>query len=426
MKLLWITNLLFPEAENVLLGKNSELSGSGGWLVSAAENLLSFSDVEMVVAAPSNLVSKLTKLEGKRITYYALPCKNERKYNHSYEDLWRSIVAIENPSLVHIHGTEFSHGLAFIRANVNLPTVLSIQGISEEIGRHYLDGISLCDVFRNITLFDLFYSGSLLKQQKRYLNHGVKVEREMIQSVKYIIGRTTFDKSHALILNPDVRYYSCNETLRNTFYDGTTWDYSACRPQTIFISQSTYAIKGVHQLLKAMPHILKKYPCTKIRIAGRNVFSKDNVRQFLMRYSYIKYLERLIKRLKLQNHIQFTGPLNAEQMKEEYLKCNVFVCPSSIENSPNSLAEAQILGVPCVASNVGGIPDMIPNKNCGTLYQFSDTIMLANAVCDVFAIPWVSDEQVKEARSRHCVNTIVRNLLGIYDSLMNEHANTDK
>ena len=58
----------------------------------------------------------------------------------------------------------------------------------------------------------------------------------------------------------------------------------------------------------------------------------------------------------LEDKVSFLGPLNAEQMKAEYLRSNVFLCPSSIENSPNSLGEAQMLGVPCVASYVGGIP----------------------------------------------------------------------
>lgn len=426
MKLLWITNLLFPEANSILLANNSELLGSGGWLVSAAENLLHLGGIELVVAAPSNLVRTLTKVTGNKIIYYALPCDNERKYKREFEDFWKNIVTVEKPSIVHIHGTEFSHGLAFLRTQITLPTVLSIQGISEEVGHHYLDGISYYEIYKNITIFDLLYSGSLLKQKNRYINHGMKVEREMIKSVKHIIGRTTFDKSHALNINPDVQYYKCNEILRNTFYDGSTWGYDSCQPHTIFLSQSSYPIKGLHQLLKAMPHILKRYPDTMIRIAGSNIFASDSFKQRLIRSSYVKYIARLIKKLGLQNHIQFIGPLNADQMKKEYLNCNVFICPSSIENSPNSLAEAQILGVPCVASFVGGIPDMIPNKNHGVLYRFSDSIMLAYSVCEVFSSPWASAEQIQEARERHCVNTIVHDLLAIYDSLMREHDSTDK
>lgn len=63
-------------------------------------------------------------------------------------------------------------------------------------------------------------------------------------------------------------------------------------------------------------------------------------------------------------------------MKQEYLNANVFICPSSLENSPNSLGEAQILGTPCLASYVGGIPDMMFG-NEGYLYRFEEIEMLA-------------------------------------------------
>ena len=59
-----------------------------------------------------------------------------------------------------------------------------------------------------------------------------------------------------------------------------------------------------------------------------------------------------------EDQFEFEGFLSAEKMKRLLLESNVFVCPSSIENSPNSLGEAMLLGVPCVASDVGGIADM--------------------------------------------------------------------
>lgn len=70
-------------------------------------------------------------------------------------------------------------------------------------------------------------------------------------------------------------------------------------------------------------------------------------------------------------------------MITEYLNCNVFVCPSSIENSPNSLGEAQILGVPCIGSYAGGIPDMMIGLE-SYLFRFDDIDMLSYLLCRVF------------------------------------------
>ena len=139
-----------------------------------------------------------------------------------------------------------------------------------------------------------------------------------------------------------------------------------------------------------------------------------------MQSSYSRYITSLIDEYKLKGHITFLGALNAEQMKQEYLNCNAFICPSSIENSPNSLGEAQILGVPCVASYVGGIPDMIPTAECGKLYRFEDVVMLGDSVCQIFELgsAYDSSKEIMIASERHNRVKNKNALLDIYHSIM--------
>ena len=85
------------------------------------------------------------------------------------------------------------------------------------------------------------------------------IEKDIILRVKYIIGRTEWDKSHVLAINPSVEYFHCDETMRHSFYENR-WDYDKCEPHSIFISQAGYPLKGLHQVLKAMPLILRRYP----------------------------------------------------------------------------------------------------------------------------------------------------------------------
>ncbi len=82
--------------------------------------------------------------------------------------------------------------------------------------------------------------------------------------------------------------------------------------------------------------------------------------------------------------VRFAGRLSAGEMKAEMLAANAFVSPSSIENSSNSLGEAMLLGVPCVASRVGGIPDLAEDKKEALLYDFDDSDALFEAICRVF------------------------------------------
>ena len=91
-------------------------------------------------------------------------------------------------------------------------------------------------------------------------------------------------------------------------------------------------------------------------------------------------------------------------MCERYLKSHAFVCPSSIENSPNSLGEAMILGVPCVASDVGGVADLLKHREEGFVYQTDAPYMLAHYVSEIFANNELALDFSKKARE-HAMNT---------------------
>ena len=183
------------------------------------------------------------------------------------------------------------------------------------------------------------------------------------------------------------------------------------------MSQAYYPIKGFHQVLKAMPLILRHFPDTKIRVASGDITKSSTFSQKLRLSGYGKYIKTIINNNGLAGLITFTGNLNAEQMKQEYLNCNVFVCPSSIENSPNSLGEAQILGTPCIASYVGGIPDVM-SGNEDNLYRFEEVEMLAEKVCRVFLDGEKQKDMSAIAARRHDPLNNNQQLLSIYHKII--------
>lgn len=413
MRVLWITNILFPEAERLLSG-NGELKASGGWMLGAAEALLLHSDIKLTVATVSTKVKSLTKLEGSKMTYYILPMGHgNQRINREYEPLWKQVQSEVRPDVVHIHGTEFSHGLAYMCACGSDNVVISIQGMTSAC--HYYYGMSKSDVYKNLTLRDLL-RGSIIDDQHRFKKRS-EYEIEMLHMANHVIGRTSWDRAHVWAINPDAKYHFCNETLRPEFYDGPMWAYEKCNKHSIFLSQAGYPIKGLHQLLKAMPLILTHYPDTTIRVAGGDITKCDSFKDWVHFSGYGRYVKNLIHHLHLTGKMTFIGNKNAEEMKQEYLSANVFVCPSTIENSPNSLGEAQILGVPCVASYVGGIPDMMKG-NEENLYRFEDVEMLAEKVCRVFAD---KNKQIcvrDLAKKRHDSIVNARSLSQIYDTII--------
>ena len=415
MNILWITNILFPEAQQLLMG-DGELRASGGWMLGAANVLSSKDDVKLSVATVSNMVKDLIILEGKQITYYIIPFgKGNLRINAEYNKYWESVREAAQPDVVHIHGTEYSHGHAFMKACGADKVVVSIQGLTSAYYYYYY-GITKREVFNSLTVRDIL-RGSVIRDQKRFKARS-KYEIEMIQMAKHIIGRTSWDRSHVWAINPDAQYHFCNEILRPEFYGGEAWSYDKCDKHTIFLSQAGYPIKGLHQVLKAMPLILRHYPSTTIRVAGTDITKLSaSLMERLKITGYGKYIKRLIKHYGLEGKVKFIGNLNADEMKQEYLSANVFVCPSTIENSPNSLGEAQILGTPCVASYVGGVPDMMKG-NEDNLYRFEEIEMLAEKICRIFANKGKQNDMRQTAMIRHGADGNAQRLVEIYKDII--------
>ena len=418
MKVLWITNILFPEAEQLLTGKG-ELKSSGGWMTGLATILVNKNDIDLYVATISQKVKKLCKLCGERITYYVLPIgKGNTRINTEYCTLWEKIQAEINPDIVHIHGTEFSHGHAYMKACGNRNVVISIQGLISAYYYYYYYGITKNEIYRNLTIRDIL-RGNIIHGQKDFTKRS-EYEIDMLRMTKHIIGRTSWDKARTWAINPEAQYHFCNEVLRPEFYEGHEWSYEKCIKHSIFVSQAGYPIKGLHQLLKAMTLILKNYPDTMVRIAGYDITLNKTLKDRIRYTGYGRYIKNLIKRLHLEKYITFTGSLNASQMIDEYLKSNVFVCPSTIENSPNSLGEAQILGVPCVTSYAGGIPDMMRGYE-DNMYRFEEIEMLASKICQVFAQKSnavIMNKEVASNRHSPCHNADI--IFNIYKSISAE------
>ena len=417
MKIIWITNILFPEATEKLTGKG-DFRSSGGWMLSSANLLIQQEGVKLYVATVSPLVRKLEVIEGKQITYYVLPYgSGNLKYNKEYETYWKQIKEQVIPDVVHIHGTEYTHGLAYINACGSEHVVVSVQGLVSGIAPYYCAGLSWKDIYGNITLRDII-KGSIYRNQHAFYKSG-ELEKEALRKVNHIIGRTSWDKAHVWNINPNANYYLCNEILRKEFYVGDKWSIEKCVPYSIFLSQGSYPLKGLHQVLKAMPFILKHYPNATIRVAGDDITRNKGLWGILHFTSYGKIVRKLIRKYKLEDKVTFLGPLNAEQMKVEYLKSNVFICPSSIENSPNSLGEAQILGVPCIASYVGGIPDFMLNQ-VQYLYRFEEIEMLARNIIEIFNKSSIIDNShIQEfALQRHHRDKNTDQLMTIYRMIM--------
>jgi glycosyltransferase involved in cell wall biosynthesis len=374
MNVLWLINILLPEAAAAF---GQEAPVIGGWLTAYRESLRLYApDLHLTIVSPY-LGTELRMQEVQGDRHYAFP---ERSTSQERTELFRRIIQEVQPNVVHIHGSEYPHSFDFLRLVDPRCAVLSIQGLVSVYTYYYYAGISAGERLRSTTLRDLIRREYYCQLKKVFRDHG-RSEQRMIIGVGNVIGRTDWDRAHCQALHPDVRYYHCEEPLRQEFY-GAAWDRSRCAATpTLFVSQANYPIKGLHQLLRALPLVLRAYPELQVHVAGDDLSQMP----WYKRRSYGAYLRQLIDRYRLRSHVHFLGRLTAEQMREQYLQARIFVSPSSIENSSNSVCEAQLLGTPIVASNVGGMADLIEHRRTGLLYRFEEVEMLAAYICELLS-----------------------------------------
>lgn len=388
MKIIWLCNIMLP-----IISKNEEkpTTNTGGWMSGLLNYLQKKNEVKLYILFPS---AETLSGEIENIKYRSF----QKQENNS--KFFSDLIVEENPDIIHIFGSEHKHTLNMIEASEEQgyldKTIICLQGIISECAKHFDIGLPK-NILKKKTIRDLIKRDSIFNQMRDYKKRGL-YEIQAIYKTKNVMGRTKYDYLCSKNINKDVNYYHCNETLRQIFYM-KKWDFNKCNKHTIFVSQCNYPYKGFHIMIKALSEIKKKYPDVRLITTGRNL-NYNNILNRARMTSYEIYLNKQIIAYGLQDNITFLGQLSESSMCEEYLKCNVFISPSLIENSSNSVGEAMLLGVPIVASYVGGIPSLLQDGVEGFLYPADDVTYLAASVCQIFENEDTAKELSVAARRR--------------------------
>lgn len=349
--------------------------------------------------------------------YYSFLCDMDAEtYSTEMVEAFEKILEKSGPDIVHIWGTEYSHTGAMLQAcnakGILSRAIVNIQGLVSVYSKHYLSGLPeeiqklKCD------------SGMSIEEEKLLFEKHGKCEIESIRTVKHVIGRTDWDRACVEAINPEVNYYFCNEILRDIFYEKAgTWRYERCQKHSIFVSQASYPVKGFHYLLHALPIVVRKYPDTQVYVAGANILADIDTNP------YAKYLEKLIKQFNLTDYIIFLGNLNEEQVIQQYKCANVFVCPSTIENSSNSLKEARFIGTPIVVSYVGGSYSELDFGVDAFLYPCDEPVLMAYYICRIFEnkdslCTIFSENSVAKVLKQNCPGKISECNVSIYKKII--------
>ena len=421
MKILWNVNVKLPLIYKI--ERKDNLTSGGGWLTQICDMLLADNNNELLVVYPTNVKSGesgvTNNFQYRGLYFNPKHLRVGKLAEEENVKKYKEILRENNPDIIHIHGTEFQYSYFLIEAarqcGMIQKVLISIQGMVKYYAKHYAFGVPY--FFRYFfTIRELILKNNICSGISSYERRGI-YEEKAIMLARHVIGRTNWDKGGVYLINSNAKYHFCNETLRDAFYSGE-WRLNNCNPHTIFISQASYPVKGFHLFLQALAEVKKYYPDVMAYIAGPNMLTGN----ILHVSSYALYIKKLIKNLNIDANVVFLGPQTANQMKREMLKANVFVSPSTIENSPNSLGEAMLLGVPCISSDVGGVSDLMIHNREGYIYPLEETYMLAYYIIKIFSEPELAQEIGKNARKHASITHNPKNnfnrLMEIYNEIM--------
>ena len=135
-------------------------------------------------------------------------------------------------------------------------------------------------------------------------------------------------------------------------------------------------------IVKAAAKLIKKHPDLKVRLCGEASVPH-----------YFKELQDAISDFGLTKCVEMPGRLNQSAVRKELSTAALLVLPSFQENAPMVIAEAMAAGIPIVASNLCGIPDMVEDGKSG---------LLLNDPTDADELVNTLDKLLSNDELRHC------------------------
>lgn len=169
-------------------------------------------------------------------------------------------------------------------------------------------------------------------------------------------------------------------------------------------------VKGTDVLIRAAARVCREYPQAVFLIAG-----SAHEPEF---YGEIK---DLVQHLGLERNVRFLG--GSDNVWSLLKLCDVFCLPSRSEGMSNALLEAMAAGLPCVATAVGGTPEVIEDGRSGYTVPSEDDAAVAERILSLLADPARAREMGDAARgvverrfsARRMVDEVVRAYEGLLD-----------
>ena len=163
------------------------------------------------------------------------------------------------------------------------------------------------------------------------------------------------------------------------------------RPVIVCVSR-LMARKGQDELIRALPKIHQTAPNASLVIVGDGLYRKD--------------LERLVKKLRLENFVHLTGKVSQTELSKWYAAGDIFAMPCrtrmggwDVEGLGIVFLEGSATGLPVIVGDSGGAVDAVIDSETGYLVDGTNTAEIADRIAYLFANPDVAKKMGNAGRN---------------------------
>ncbi len=396
----------------------------GGWQDSLENVIKCDGSIDLYVAFPTKVQKERKVVDG--VTYIPLFLKYSlfdkirdlfswNVFRDKLIEQCLSIITDVKPDIIHVFGTEYPYGL--ISRHIKIPVVIHIQGaIIPYHNAYYPPG------YNNLSMFFLQFP-NIIRQayvwvKSRKEKSRVEQEENVWKHVSYYMGRTDWDKAIVYCYNPKAHYFHVDEVLRPAFYNTSEhWTLKGVgRCMLLTIGIGTFW-KGPDLILKTSK-VLKRLKFNfEWNIAGA---IRSDVKMVVEKKEQSSFKDY---------NVNILGFVDAENLIQLMLSSSLLVHTAYIDNSPNSICEAQILGLPIISTMVGGIGSIVENGVNGILIPANDPWRLAYEIIsltnNIDRLESLSRNAQNVAAKRHDRTIIKSQLMNCYNSIVCKKDNED-
>ncbi len=423
MRVLW-----FSHSPSLAIKKLTDGFNVGtSWIESLDRGLQAFPEVELGIAFmwAKSKGMKSFRVDDHPTQYFPLPRYPDNKwiqlyYNHfgvlqpkkALND-YLKVVEEFKPDVIHFFGTESNYPL--IIPKLKVPSIIWFQGN--------------LTTYRNVRHM-VFPSWKTIRHEKikswlkgttelhfdRYYKSIVEREQKIFAAAQNFSGRTDWDRRVTSVLAPQADYYHLEEAMRTAFHEN---EWKAHQNRDKFVLTTTIRSnvhKGLESLLAASKILA---PLIDKRLEWQVVGLDEKT-------AYVKTAKRMAKYGNGDHYVKFLGFRSGDQLMGDLMNSDAYVHPSHIENSPNAVCEAMLMGMPVVSTCVGGVASLIKDGHEGILVQNGESHGLAGAILELYKDPQKAVTLGANARKRglerNNTEKICANLVQIYEQILAKNA----